>query len=113
MTFDPTTNRAPFCLLTPEEQKALKEWPHGWEFFSNHAGVWTGVLDDPSWVDTSVYRGKPAPIVHHTYVNVYKNGHTGLPYSTLSVAKAHCGDSVVKTIRVTTIGDEVSVTVLD
>ncbi len=31
MTFDPTTNRIPYGLLTPEEQATLKAWPHGWE----------------------------------------------------------------------------------
>jgi hypothetical protein len=29
MTFDVTTNRIPYGLLTPEEQAILKAWPYG------------------------------------------------------------------------------------
>lgn len=110
MTFDPTTNRIPFGLLTPEEQDTLKAWQHGWEFYEGRVWTW---IEGPSWQKDAVYRGRLAPIVHHTYINVYKEGIVGLPFSNLADSKLYRGGSAVKTIRVETIGDKVSVTVLD
>lgn len=109
--FDPTTNRVPFGLLTPEEQKTLKAWPHGWEFHLLGAD-WSRV-EGPSWDNGIVYRGKPAPIVHHAYINVYKSGSTGLPYSNFSQALENGGEGRIATIRVDTVNNKVSVTVLD
>lgn len=113
-TFDPTTNRIPFGLLTTEEQRTLQAWPHGWKFFTSSFSEpdWTWI-EEPSWETRTVYRGRPAPIVHYTYINVYKNGNTGLPFSNLADAKFNRGDNAIKTIRVDTVGDKVSVTVLD
>lgn len=58
--FDPTANRIQLELLTPEEQAALKAWPHGFEFY-----VQQGWYDYPIrlWLSKVVYRGKPAPLV--------------------------------------------------
>lgn len=56
--FDPTTNRIPFVLLTPEEQAALKAWPHGFEFYQSQKWYDCPI---PFWSPRAVYRGKPAP----------------------------------------------------
>lgn len=110
-TFDPTTNRIPFGLLTPEEQKTLQAWQHGWEFYYDN-NFWRYV-EDPSWIEEVIYRGKPAPIVHHAYVNVYKSGNTGLPYSNFTQALENRGEGRIATLRIDTVNGKVSVTVLD
>jgi len=68
MTWHPTTNLIQTDLLTPEQQKALYEWPHGHEYYYGD-GVW----DDgtPTWLEDIVYRGKPAPVVTSVWFNVY------------------------------------------
>ena len=107
--FDPTTNRVPFGLLTPEEQDAIMQWPHGWELYEK--GVWIGL---GFWGrEEHIYRGKPAPIVHHAYVNVYKSGNTGLPYSNFAQALENRGEGRIATLRIDTVNGKVSVTVLD
>jgi len=68
MTFDPTTNRIEFELLTEEEKQALMAWPHGWERHS--AGGWHD-LGTPGWSRYFVYRGKPAPAVRSVWHNVF------------------------------------------
>ena len=70
MTFDPTTNRIPFDLLTEDERAALKAWPHGWEYFGRWANGWN-LCDLPEWAAVAVYRGKPAPVVTSTWRNLY------------------------------------------
>lgn len=61
MTFDPTQNRVPTCLLTADELAALKAAKHGWEYHNggNDWRIKTGG-DDHLYADT-VYRAKPAP----------------------------------------------------
>lgn len=59
--FDPTTNRIPFGLLTPEEQAVLKAWPHGWQV-SGGDGYWVDMHHHPTWAIGLTYRGKPAPV---------------------------------------------------
>ena len=73
--FDPTTNRIPFGLLTDDEQNALIHWPHGFEHY-HHSG-WDH-MDQPSWINPSVYRGKPAPVVESIWFNVYPYGPSDL-----------------------------------
>jgi hypothetical protein len=75
MTFDPTTNRIPFGLLTQEEQATLKAWPYGWEFFHWDVKEWKPY--DPSWFNGNVYRGKPAPKVTSYWFNIYEGGRIG------------------------------------
>jgi hypothetical protein len=75
MTFDPTTNRIPFGLLTPEEQATLKAWPHGWEFFYWDIKEWEPY--DPAWFNSNVYRGKPAPKVTSYWFNIYEGDRIG------------------------------------
>ena len=70
MTFDPTTNRIPFDLLTEDERAALKAWPHGWECFGRWSNGWN-LCDLPAWAAAAVYRGKPAPVVTSNWFNVY------------------------------------------
>jgi len=70
MTFDPTTNRIPFGLLTPEEQATLKAWPHGWEILMlDHL---RGEIVTPYWINRAIYRGKPAPKVTSYWFHVYE-----------------------------------------
>lgn len=64
--FDPTTNRIPFGLLSKDERKALMDWPHGWEFWWEDN--WDSLI--PDWVNDSVYRGKPKPVVTSVYRNI-------------------------------------------
>lgn len=110
-TFDPTTNRIPFGLLTPEEQKTLQAWQHGWEFYYDN-NFWRYV-EDPSWIEEVIYRGKPAPIVHHTYVKVFESGKIGLPWKTLSQLKASSAGKPIAILHIETVNGKVSVTVLD
>lgn len=107
--FDTTENLPPFDLLTPEEKEAFEEWPHGWEVFLKSFMT----TDTGDRLPMIVYRGKPAPIVHHTYTNVYKGGRTGSPFSSLSEALENAAEGRIKTIHITIDGNEVSATVLD
>lgn len=68
MTFDPTTNRSPFGLLSEDEQESLKKWSGGWEFY--HASDWFSTVA-PFWDTDTTYRGKPAPVVTSKWFNVY------------------------------------------
>ncbi len=70
MTFDPTTNRIPFALLTEAEQGLLMEAckSNGCQYYSN--GEW--ITTYPVWRGEAVYRAKPAPEVKSTLHNVYK-----------------------------------------
>lgn len=71
MTFEPTTNRIPFMMLTEVEREELKAWPHGWENFHSVNKEWEN-NPDPQWFPTTVYRGKPKPpVVTSKWINVY------------------------------------------
>ena len=69
---DLTKIEKPFALLTPEEQAALQEWPHGWETV-DHGGVWSSV-PRPGWYPEFTYRAKPAPKRIATWHNLYSDG---------------------------------------
>jgi hypothetical protein len=69
--FDPTTNRIPFGLLTPEEQKALMTWPHGWEYYVYYGQ--TEPMSNPANYPKLASRGKPAPKKITYYCHVYKS----------------------------------------
>jgi len=58
VTFDPTQNRVPTCLLTADELAALKAAKHGVECFGS--SKWFDA-NTPTWAPNSVYRAKPAP----------------------------------------------------
>ena len=75
MTFDPTTNRVPWYLLTDEEKAAMQAWPHGFEcgFEYGASCVWKTV-PKPSWSWATVYRAKPKPVVTSTWQNIYPDG---------------------------------------
>jgi hypothetical protein len=79
MTFDVTTNRIPYGLLTPEEQGILKAWPHGWEFCSveHPEDGWECTDGKPSWIGAFAYRGKPAPKVKSYWFNIYDGDNIG------------------------------------
>ena len=70
MTFDPTTNRIQFVLLTEDEQAALKTWPHGWEYYSRWPRCWDLCIS-PEWAKEAVYRGLSKPVVTSVWLNVY------------------------------------------
>jgi hypothetical protein len=117
MTFDPTTNRIPFWLLTEDEKTALIHWPHGWEFYDwrkNEWGDWRksewGATEEPScWPVNSVYRGKPAPKVKSHWFNIYDGWMLVNIWSSLEAAKRdNHGNSVL--MRMDICNGEVTVT---
>lgn len=119
MTFDPTTNRIPFWLLTEDEKTALIHWPHGWEFYDwrkNEWGDWRksewGATEEPScWPVNSVYRGKPAPKVTSHWFNVYADGKLGMDHDTKEGAlKFHNGKYELYMVRMDICNGEVTVT---
>jgi hypothetical protein len=91
--FDPTTNRIPFKLMTGDERAALYAWPHGWEYF----GVcgWEETPEPvPSWFSTTVYRGKPAPVVTSVWQNIYVRGACESRYRSRESADKHSGGRI-------------------
>jgi hypothetical protein len=98
--FDPTTNRIPFFLLTPEEREALMSWPHGWEYLyygrtepmSNPANYPNLVspMSNPANYPNLVSRGKPAPKKITYYCNVYDNC-IGIDFSSVADCKRNIG----------------------
>jgi hypothetical protein len=85
MTFDPTTNRIQFKLLSVIEQSALHSWPHGWEYCDYNVEGWFEAVN-PEWHKDVVYRGKPAPITITTWTVLLLNGSLGWSYGTRSEA---------------------------
>jgi hypothetical protein len=98
--FDPTKNRVPYGLLTPEEQGALKAQPHGWEFYSS-AGQWNDIAI-PFWADCAVYRGKPAPVVTSKWFNVYPEAASLVDNSTREGADKYTGVKRIAVLRIDT-----------
>ena len=77
MTFDPKTNRVPFGFLTPDEHESLRAWPHGWQYYDPDFEYWAESKGD-IWVNSFVYRGKPAPVTVSYWAEVYPTGPSGL-----------------------------------
>jgi hypothetical protein len=75
--FDPTTNRAPWGLLTEQERNVLTEWPHGIEFFGGARAQGWFDTNTTTWNSNTVYRGKPAPVVTSKWFNIYPDGTLG------------------------------------
>ena len=90
--FDPTTNRIPFGLLSEDEQTALMDWPHGFEFWREDDG-WDHVI--PCWDNATIYRGKPAPVVFNVYPS---NAHKRRAISN----STPCSDSRIAVLRIDT-----------
>jgi hypothetical protein len=101
--FDPTTNRIPFGLLTPEERKALMAWPHGWEYTITNSGWFSTSLDEASY-DSVVYRGKPAPKKITYYCNVYDNC-IGFENHTIEDCKSYAPSSTLGILQVDVVND--------
>jgi hypothetical protein len=59
MTWTPETNRIMWCLMTPEEQAAMKAAKHGWEIRDDYG--WIGCTAEPVWFTDTTYRAIPAP----------------------------------------------------
>jgi hypothetical protein len=108
MTFDVTTNRIPFGLLTPEEQATLKAWPHGWEYCSVANDLWLD-CEIPFWRKEFVYRGKPAPKVKSYWFNIHGGDYIGHVWNSQADASCHTrSDSVL--MRMDICNGEVTVT---
>lgn len=100
MTFDPTKNRVPYGLLTEEERAALKAWPHGWEYFGRWPNGWN-LCDSPEWASVAVYRGKPAPVVTSTWLNVYPTC-SSLPYNSRKISDRAADSDRIAVLRIDT-----------
>ena len=100
MTFDPTTNRVPFGLLSQGEQKTLKEWPHGWEYWCPVNG-WEE--KKPTWNYGTILRGKPKPVVTSLWFNVYPAKVYGYPYKSREIANYYnAGQNRIAVLRIDT-----------
>lgn len=109
MSFDVTTNRITYGLLTPEEQATLKAWPHGWEIFVSRDREWRTSDGKPLWLIENLYRGKPAPKVTCYWFNIYDGDRIGNMWSSQEGASYHAHtDSVV--MRMQICNGEVTVT---
>jgi len=100
MTFDPTTNRVQWYLLTDEERTALEEWPHGWE--SAHIDGWAEA-PQPDWFWNGVYRAKPAPAVTSTWQNIYSGYRISAEYSSRALADNNALSDRIAVLRRDTI----------
>jgi hypothetical protein len=117
MSFDPTTNRIPFGLLTPEEQATLKAWPYDWEFHNPawEDDGWVSCGCTPSWVKSFVYRGisvyrdQPAPKVKSYWFNIHGGNTIGHVWNSQADARAFTrSDSTL--MRMQICNGEVTVT---
>jgi len=111
MTFDVTTNRIPYGLLTPEEQATLKAWPHDWKFHNPvwEDGGWVSCGFTPSWIKSFVYRGKPAPKVTSYWFNIYDGDRIGTIWTNQDVAvRSGSGSSTL--MRMQICNGEVTIT---
>ena len=102
MTWHPTTNLIQTDLLTREQRLKLEAWPHGHEYY--YAGEWND--GTPAWLDDSVYRGKPDPVVTSMRFNVYSDMMDG-PYYSREVADSSASDCRIGVLRIDT-SDNVS-----
>lgn len=93
--FDPTKNRIPFGLLTPEEKTALTEWSHGWEYYE-FCGWWNA---NPAWLTDTVYRGKPAPVVIKRWAAIYPHAKMGFWYDTIHDVMTVSGANMIGIIQ--------------
>jgi hypothetical protein len=112
MTFDVTTNRIPFGLLTQEEQATLKAWPHDWEYWNCFGAFWD--VCNPTWCSSGIYRGKPAPKVTSYWFNLYDGDRIGQIYTVQDAAASELkrvrrSDNSV-TMRIQICNGEVTVT---
>lgn len=98
--FDPTTNRIPFGLLSEGEQTALTGWQHGWEYYN--MGGWYEEIDNPTWYNSTVHRGKPAPVVTSKWFNVYPHNPSRAENPTRKTADADCGLNRIAVLRIDT-----------
>jgi hypothetical protein len=98
MTFDPTTNRIPFDLLTEDEQVAMQSWPHGWTYHS--IDEWLEIR--PKWTRNTVYRGNPAPVVTSNWFNVYPSGPMPRAYSHRETADGCANCDRIAVLRIDT-----------
>ncbi len=60
MTFDPTQNSAPICLMNPDDLAVLLAAKHGHKYL-DQVGRWVDCPDNSSFSAATVYRAKPAP----------------------------------------------------
>jgi hypothetical protein len=97
--FDPTTNRIPFGLLSEYEQKALKAWPHGWEY--HHIDEWRPITLS-AWCWNVIYRGTPAPVVTSQWFIVYPYSVFDRSYPSREKAERAAGPTRIAVLRIDT-----------
>ena len=86
MTFDVTTNRSPFGLLTSEEKEKLMAWPHGLLIYCSSSNSWH-TTHNLRWFNWGIYRGSPKPREPKTiWVNTFASG-KGCSYKSESEAR--------------------------
>jgi hypothetical protein len=76
-TYDLTTNRIAFGLLPEDVQRAMNDWPHGWEMYDS-SGQWDQ-WPTPLWSFPATYRAIPAPKVTE-HVLYWRDGMGAWPY---------------------------------
>ena len=109
MSFDPTTNRIPFGLLTLEEQATLKAWPHGMEVHAR-GELWV-TIHDKWWDIDTIYRGLPAPKVTCYWFNIYDGDTAGLLWEDQKVAASSGrNNNSIALMRMDICNGEVTVT---
>ena len=99
--FDPTTNRIPYFLLSEGEQTALQAWPHGWLCCGGGGNEWRPI-NNPVWIESVVYRGKPMPVVTSKWFNVYPELPFFKAYSTRRMADDITGFHRIGVLRIDT-----------
>jgi len=99
--FDPTTNRIPFFLLTPEERESLLAWPHGWEYL--YYGL-TEPMSNPANYPNLVSRGKPAPKKITYHCNVYCDN-VGASWATVKECKEGSMKDTLGILQIDIIND--------
>jgi len=97
-TFDPTTNRVAYGLLTDDEKWYLDTWPHDLECYI--CGEWADVRN--AWDPDSVYRGKPAPVVTSGWRNVNRNASVGNYYSSREEVDRASDSNRIAVLRIDT-----------
>lgn len=100
--FDPTTNRIPFGLMTDDEKKVLKEWPHGFDVRSPSTSWMCHSSPTPTWSTALVYRGKPAPVVTSVWRNIERRGKFVISHSSRSEADFLADDDRIAVLRIDT-----------
>jgi hypothetical protein len=99
--YDPKTNLVPFDLMNEAAKGFLKDWPHGWEYYSFFHRKWLP-KEYNQWCDEIVYRGKPKPVVVSEWFNVYPEHPSQNAHSTRERADIDCTLDRIAVMRIDT-----------